>query len=333
MSPRTNTIENSVVVITGASSGIGRASALKFAEAGAHVVVAARRGRALDDVASECRKLGVKALAVATDTSNEEQVQQLAEKALKKFRRIDVWVNNAAVGLFGPFEKVPSDLFRRAIDVNLLGYIWGARQAIRQFRKQGHGVLIEVISQGAHTPLAQASAYIAPKWGIRGLDACLREELKGTDIHVCSVYPASIDTPFYQHAANFTGKTPQTLTPSYTAEEVADVLVQLAQKPQRVKFVGTSAVVWSAIQALFPGTYESIMGAGGWKGHFEDKPAKPSSGALLKPMAGTDTISGGWKQRKRRKFLKPAIGAAAATGLLLWISNRQSSRGFFSRAA
>jgi hypothetical protein len=134
------------------------------------------------------------------------------------------------------------------------------------------------------------------------------------------VYPASIDTPFYQHAGNYTGRQPKTMTPSYTAEEVADTLVQLARRPERTKFIGSSAVVWSTIQALFPGSFEQLMGAGGWKSHFEKTRVQPHSGALVEPMSGTDTVSGGWKKRQRMKVLKPVLGTAAVTaaGWLLW---------------
>ncbi len=135
-------VGDAVVVITGASSGIGRATALAFARRGATVVVAARREQALRGVATECEQLGGRALAVPTDVTDEAAVRSLARRAVESFGRVDVWVNNAAVGLFGRFEDTPLEAYRRVIETNLFGYIYGARAALPIFREQGSGVLI-----------------------------------------------------------------------------------------------------------------------------------------------------------------------------------------------
>jgi NAD(P)-dependent dehydrogenase (short-subunit alcohol dehydrogenase family) len=153
-------LAESVVVITGASSGIGRAAAEAFANEGSTVVLAARREAALRDVAHHCEAMGARALVVPTDVTDEQAVNHLAQQALENFGRIDVWVNNAAVTLFARFEEAPSDVYRRVIETNLFGYIYGARYAIRAFREQGSGVLVNVSTVAALAPQPYTSAYV-----------------------------------------------------------------------------------------------------------------------------------------------------------------------------
>ena len=137
-------LSSSVVVITGASSGIGRAAALAFAEAGASLVLAARREEPLRDATRECEERGGHALAVPTDIRDEAAVARLADAAVERFGRLDVWVNNAAVTLFGRFEETPADLWREVIEVNLFGYVNGARAAMPHLRRNGGGTLVNV---------------------------------------------------------------------------------------------------------------------------------------------------------------------------------------------
>ncbi|HEY3358355.1 MAG TPA: SDR family NAD(P)-dependent oxidoreductase, partial [Polyangia bacterium] len=198
-------LEDSVVVITGASSGIGRATALAFAQEHAAVVLAARREGPLRDAAAACDAAGGRALAVPTEVADETSMQRLAQAAVGTFGRIDVWINNAGVGLFGKIEEVPMDAVRRVIDINLLGYVLGARVAIPIFKAQGGGVLINNASILGRLTQPFTSAYVASKHAVLGLTEALRLELRDTDIQVCAVLPAAIDTPFYQHGANYTG--------------------------------------------------------------------------------------------------------------------------------
>ncbi len=135
---------SSVVVVTGASSGIGRATALAFAEAGASLVLAARREEALREAAAQCEERGARAVAVATDVRDQAAVDRLEQAAHERFGRLDVWVNDAAVHLFARFDEAPADLWREVMEVNFFGYVHGARAAIRRFREQGGGTLIQV---------------------------------------------------------------------------------------------------------------------------------------------------------------------------------------------
>src|SRR5919202_2625850 len=180
-------LQDAVVVITGASSGIGRATALAFAGRGSQVVVAARRDEPLDTLLAECETLaGRSGLAVPTDVAESAQVEALARRAVERFGRIDVWVNNAGVYAAGRFEDTPPDVFRRVLDVNLFGCVHGARAALPHLR-QRRGVLINVASVDSEASYHYFSAYVASKWAVRGFSAALRQELHGEGVDVCTI--------------------------------------------------------------------------------------------------------------------------------------------------
>lgn len=291
-------IKDSVIVITGASSGIGRATALDFAKQGATLLLAARREAPLQELAVECSRLGGQALAVPTDTTNEEAVQALARRAVETFGRLDVWVNNAAVTLFARFEEAPPEVFRRVIETNLFGYIHGARAALPYFREQGSGILINVDSVVGAAPQPYTSAYVISKYGIRGLAGCLRMELhldNAPDIHVCTVMPASFDTPLFEHAANYTGRKPKAMDPVYSAEQVAETIVGLVERPQREVIVGQAGYMMVMQSTFAPELYERTMAHQVDQNHLEHTSAPPTEGNLFEPMPQYTGISGGWR--------------------------------------
>src|SRR4051812_48570556 len=195
---------DSVVVITGASSGIGRAAALRFATAGERLVLAARAPEPLEEVAAACRRRGADALAIPTDVRDERAVAALAEAAVARFGRIDVWVNAAGVIAYGRFEEIPSEVFRGVIETNLFGQIHGARAAIPRFREQGRGVLINLASVWGRITSPDVSPYVTSKFAVRAFSACLRHELRDAPgIDVATILPAAVDTPIFRQAANF----------------------------------------------------------------------------------------------------------------------------------
>jgi NAD(P)-dependent dehydrogenase (short-subunit alcohol dehydrogenase family) len=293
-------LKDSAVVITGASSGIGRATALAFARTGASLVLAARRDEPLQDVADACGRAGSRAVAVPTDVSDQQQVEALARQALAHFGRLDVWVNNAAVTMFARFEDAPMEDFRRVIETNLFGYVYGARAALPYMREQGGGVLINVSSMVAKIPEPYVSAYVISKAAIRSLSMCLRQELaleKGHDLHVCTVLPATIDTPFFQQGANYLGRSPRAMPPVYPAEQVAAAIVSLARRPKREVFVGTAGRLLELQARLSPGTTERVVATMVDRQHFDDAPAPSSSGNLFEPMMEHTGVSGGWREQ------------------------------------
>ncbi|MDB9347506.1 SDR family oxidoreductase [Nodularia spumigena] len=292
-------IRNSVIVITGASTGIGRATALEFAKQRATLVLAARNETALEEVAQDCQRLGATAVAMRTDVSRESAVQDLARGAISNFGRIDVWVNNAAVSLFARFEEAPQDLFRQVIETNLFGYIYGARAVLPHFREQGSGNLINVSSVVGVTGQPYTSPYTISKYAIRGLSDSLRMELyldNAKDIHVCTVLPGSIDTPIFQHAANYTGRETKAMSPVYPAKQVAEAIVGLVDKPEREIVVGQSVYLMLLQKTLAPDLYEPMMAKQVDQDHFQDhKPAPLSDGNVFEPMHDYTGISGNWR--------------------------------------
>ncbi|UKO98221.1 SDR family oxidoreductase [Nostoc sp. UHCC 0870] len=291
-------IHSSVIVITGASSGIGRATALEFAKQRATLLLAARRENALREVAQECEQLGATAVAVRTDVTFESDVQALARRAIESFGRLDVWVNNAAVSLFARFENVRMEAFRRVIETNLFGYIHGARAALPYFREQGNGNLINVSSVVGVTGQPYTIPYTISKYAIRGLSDSLRMELyldHAPDIHVCTVLPGSIDTPIFQHAANYTGRQTKAMTPVYSAREVAEAIAGLVERPQREIVVGQAVYLALLQKTLAPDVFEHMMATQVDKNHFQDyKPAPHTDGNVFEAMEDYTGISGNW---------------------------------------
>ena len=339
-------IQDSVVVIAGASSGIGRATALAFARQGASVVVAARRAQLLQELVGECEQLGGRALAVPTDMTDVGAVQQLANRALENFGRIDVWVNNHGVTLFAPFEEAPLEDYRRVIETDLLGSIYGARASLPIFRRQGSGVLINQGSMVSKLSEPYVSSYVVAKHGIRGLGMSLRQELvlsRAKNIHVCTVMPATIDTPFFQHAANYTGRAVKAMPPVYPAERVARTIVSLSKRPRREVFVGNAARMLWIQYLLAPWLTERQMAFMTDKLHlYQDKPAQPTSGNLFEPMAEGTGTSGGWKTASGRQqgerggvVRRIAVGMAAVLPVLLlvrwFLQNRGTQIGLLAR--
>jgi len=321
-------LSQAVIVVTGASSGIGRATAQAFAAEGASLVLAARRRDALQDVVQECEQLGGRALAVPTDVRDEAQVEKLAQAAVDAFGRIDIWVNDAAVTLFARFEDSPPEVYDEVIRTNLFGYIYGARAALKRFGPQRHGVLINVASMVSYVSQPYTSAYAISKAGIRALTDSLREEyLDQPGIHISMVLPATIDTPLFQHAANYTGRAARAMPPVYPVTAVADTILDLARRPRRQAFVGNAARMLVAQHTLSPNLTQRMLAGMVDRHHLQKRPAAPTSGNVLSPMAGWTGVSGGWQ---RSNGMGPAGMLAglvlAAAPLGWWIWSRRRSR-------
>ncbi|MGE5517242.1 MAG: SDR family oxidoreductase [Bacteroidota bacterium] len=314
-------LQNRVVVITGASSGIGRAAAQVFAQAGARLALAARSQPALEVAARECIAAGGEALPVPCDVTNAEEVLHLAETARQHFGRIDVWVNDAGVHLLGRIDEVPLNDFRQVIDVNLMGTVHGCRAALPVFRAQGSGIVINIASMAGAMGQPYASAYVASKWAVRGLSEALRMEVMDQpDIHVCTVLPPSIDTPLFQNAANYAGRVVQPMPPVYSPEQVAETIVAVARRPVREAFIGLGRLA-AAAHALAPGATERLMSRAANRRHFQNRASGPSHGNLYSPR--TDSVHGGWGSQeshtgRNAALVAAGIAVAVPLGVYAW---------------
>lgn len=316
-------LQNKVVVITGASSGVGRAAALETAKRGAHVVVAARREEALNQVVEECKALGGDALAVPTDVTDAGQMNTLAAMAQHWGGKIDVWINNAGLLAAGAFDETPASIHQKVIETNLLGYIHGAYAVLPHFKAQDHGVLINNISVGGFFPVPYAAAYSASKFGLRGFGEALQGELHHyPNIRVCNLYPAFLDTPGIQHAANFTGKVLRPAPPVYDPQSVAKAMARIILSPRSSSAVHSVSTLLRLAHAVFPGlsrwatanVIEVYLRSAG-KTTF-------TTGNVLEPVEFGTSVHGGWGLQPGTKKALAGAAAGVAVGALLLASRR-----------
>jgi short-subunit dehydrogenase len=322
-----------VVVITGASSGIGRATALKFAKNGDNVVVAARRKNLLKDVVDNCKDFDAEAIAIETDVTDERSVEKLAKAADKHFGRIDVWINNAGVGAVGKFDDVKPEEHHRVVETNLDGTINGSWYALKQFRQQREGVLINISSVLGKITQPYMGSYSASKHGVRALSASIRQELwldDLEDVHVCTVFPQSVDTPFFEHEANRSGYRVKPAPPIESPEHAAEVIFQLAEDPQDEVHVGKMGKFMAMQQKFARGMTEKQMSVMTDRKHFDrSRRERHHSGTLWNAdRFGKGDIHGGWKNGSAWKKPVSVAGIAgpAALGLYLVLKNRRSSQ-------
>lgn len=312
-----------VVVITGASSGIGRETALRLAKKGSTLVLAARREEALEELRRQCEDKGADCLVVPTDVAEAHEVDALADAAFRTFGRIDGWVNNAGVYLMGSLEETPLAAYRQVMDTNYFGVVHGTRAALRYMKRQPDGgVIVNMSSQLGSVSGPYLSAYCASKHAIRGFSHAVRQELLDTPVRVSVVMPASIDTPLFEHSANYTGQQLRAADPVYSPDKVAKQIIRLLDHPKAESYVGgLNAPLMGAMRHAAPGAFDRMMRRQTDSGHFRDEHARRTPGNLYRPVQHGTGSRGGHKGRTkqwgRRLGLLGLFGIGAGAAQLL----------------
>jgi NAD(P)-dependent dehydrogenase (short-subunit alcohol dehydrogenase family) len=334
--PSKRPIADQVVVITGASSGIGRATALAFAQRGASVVIAARGEEALGTLEHEIRQLGRPCLAVPTDVADWQQVRALAVAAVERFGRIDTWVNDAAVSAWATVEQLTVEEIEQVIRVDLLGAIHGMKAALEVMGPDSPGTIINVGSVEAKRAFPLQAPYTAAKHGLKAFSDSLRMELQhgGRGVDVVLIHPAGINTPLFRHARSKLGVMARPAPPVYEPESVAEAIVFAAEHPRREIYVGGAGKLLELVERLSPALTDRLMTLGGLAFRVQegDRP-EPARDNLHAPTEGTGRVHGDFGDEARRSLYTPAVelrpraqlallAAAALVVLGLWRARR-----------
>jgi short-subunit dehydrogenase len=277
------------VLITGASSGIGRETALLYARRGARLVLASRSRVDLERVARSCTEAGAEGVLVhPTDISHEDQVQALVSAATERFGEVDIAVQCASVTVFGRFDEVPADVFDAVVRTNLCGSANLARAVLRPFRHRGRGQLVLVGSLLGQAAMPYQSAYIASKFALNGLVRLLRQEnrdLRGVGVH--GVYPGPVDTPIYDNGANYHGSAARPLPPTYNPARIAASIVRATDRGRSSEHnVNWVSAPLLAAYRLMPAAFDTMIGPFIRRAGFSRRTVPPSTGNVFEPASG-----------------------------------------------
>lgn len=334
-------INQQVVAVVGASSGIGRETALQFAARGAKLVVSARSKTGLETLVAEIQSRGGEAVAVPADVTNFEQVQAIANKAVEQYGRLDTWVHAAATGILARFDQIEPEEFKRVIDVNLMGQVYGAMVALPHLKREGRGALIHLSSMEGRRSLPLQSPYCAAKHGVEGFLESLRVELQheGIPISVTSIKPSVINTPYYNKVQTKLGVKPTGIPPYYQASLVTEAILYVAEHPTRDFIVGDVGKVLDLLQRLSPELVDTLLLLVGFQGQRTNEPkSEDAPNNVFEPIQGYDRVEGDFGE-----LVIPSVtdwldknpplkwGALAATALggvaLAMLATQVSSKG------
>ena len=288
-------ISQQVVAIIGASSGIGRETALHFAKQGAKVVVSARNELGLNSLVAQIQAFGGQAKAIKGDVADFERVKAIADYTVEQYDRLDTWVHCAATGILAPFDEITPEEFKRVIDVTLMGQVYGAMAALPYLKQEGRGAMIHISSMEGRRALPLQSPYSTAKHGLEGFLESLRVELQHEKIpiSVTSIKPAVINTPFYNHVLTKLGVKPTGLPPYYSPKLVAEAILYTAEHPTRDFIVGDVGRILDLGQKLSPELMDALLLAVGFSGQRTNEPkSADGSNNLYEPMDGYTQVEG-----------------------------------------
>jgi short-subunit dehydrogenase len=278
-------LEDQVVVITGATSGIGLATARRAAQRGARVVLCSRNEPELHQTAAQIEGAGGTARAVVADVSRPDDVERLAQTAIEEFGTLDTWVNNAGVSFYGRLTEVALEDMRQLFEVNFWGVVHGARAAVARLRRHG-GALINIGSIVSDRAIPLQGTYSASKHAVKGFTDALRMELEaeGAPVSVTLIKPSAIDTPYFKHAKNYMDVEPKPPAPVYAPEVVANAILRAAEHPVRDITIGGGGRFLSAMGTALPRLTDIYMERAMFSSQQSDLPAEQQPGNLYEPL-------------------------------------------------
>jgi short-subunit dehydrogenase len=301
------------VVLVGATSGVGRATAELLATAGCDMLLAARQHAELEVVAARCRAVGATTVEVeAIDSAVAADVDRLAEHATRAMNGVDVWINTASVLVAGDLTACPVGDLERIVATNVLGTMLLSRAALRCFDRQGHGTLINLSSLLGLVPNPLVPSYCMTKFAIRGLTIALRQSRRPRAIKVCAVVPGPIDTPIFDGAANYTGHELRAIPPAASPWRVAATVVRCARRPRKTTTTGFTG--WGLLLAhrLAPGPTEWVVARASASLLTRTSEVAGTSGVLFRPPVH-GAVAGGWRRVAARSHLGDRVGRWSAT--------------------
>ncbi len=310
--------EHQIVVITGASAGVGRAAVRAFAKKGADIGLLARGREGLEAAKREVEEMGQRAVVCVTDVSQYEQIEAAAATVEKELGPIDVWVNDAMVSVFSPFIEMTPEEFKRVTDVTFLGYVWGSMVALKRMRPRNRGVLVQVGSALAYRGIPLQSAYCAAKHAIQGLTDSLRCELlhDRSKVRVCMVQMPALNTPQFGWVKNRLPRKAQPVPPIFQPEVAADAIVFAATHNRREVYVGLPTVKAIVGNKMVPGLADRYLARTGYDSQQTDEPADTNQpNNLYEPLPGDHGAHGAFNERARR--FSPQLWANKRRGVLL----------------
>lgn len=294
-------LNEQVIVITGASSGIGLTTARAAAKKGAKVVLASRSKETLQEIEQQIKDEGGQAIHVVADVGNREDVQKIAAAAIKEFGGFDTWVNDAGVSIYGKLEEVKDEDSRKLFETNFWGVVYGSLIAAEHLKNRG-GAIINLGSVLSDVSIPIQGMYSASKHAVKGFTDALRMELEQdkAPVSVTLIKPAAINTPYVQHAKNYTGKALSIPAPVYAPEEVANAILNAATSQYRDIFVGSGGKMMSSINKYAPGLMDWVSENFISKQEVRDEPAQHREGALHQAGEGGE-MRGDYKGHVMKK--------------------------------
>jgi len=330
-----------VVVITGASAGIGRATVREFAKHGAHIGLVARSQDGLEGARKEVEAAGGKALVIPTDVADPDRVEAAAAAVEEAFGPIDIWVNDAMASVFSPFKEITPEEFRRVTEVTYLGYVYGTMAALRRMLPRNRGKIIQVGSALAYRSIPLQSAYCGAKAAIRGFTDSIRCELihDGSNVQITMVQMPAVNTPQFGWVKSRLPKKPQPVPPIFQPEVAAEAIYWAAHNNRRELYVGSSTVEAILGTKVAPGLLDRYLAKTGYSGQQTDEPANPNRpNNLWEPLPGDRGAHGSfdnraqdwslqlWATKNQNSLALVGLGVLAGMGLVAFMESKDRNQ-------